>query len=209
MYSSGMVLQRDKINCIYGTGDVFSDVIMSFRGVTSITQVDENGCWKFEFSPGEAGGPFDMTIKCDNQKIEFTDIYVGEVWFNAGEGNAKHTMDSMKYTYPEEFTLPDNINVRMINIPSKYSFGEKIDYVENPKWNYVTKDTLGEMSGVAYFFAKKLAVDLGVPVGIINASYENAPIESWLSRKAIDEMGDKKEDLEVISYYENKDNLLN
>ena len=207
IYGSGMVLQRDKINCIYGSGDVFSDVIMSFRGVTSITQVDENGNWKFEFSPGEAGGPFEMSIKCDNQKIDFTDIYVGEVWLNAGEGNAKQSMDSMKYTYPEEFELPDNLNVRMLNIPINYSFSEKINYVENPKWNYVTKDTLGEMSGVGYFFAKKLSVDLGVPVGIINASFEDAPIVSWLSRKAIEEMGDKKEDLEVLSYYEDKSNL--
>ena len=110
IYGSGMVLQRDKINCIYGTGDVFSDVIMSFRGVTSITQVDENGNWKFEFSPGEAGGPFQMVIKSDAQKIEFDDIYVGEVWLNAGGGNAALTMEEMKFSYPEEFYLPGNIN---------------------------------------------------------------------------------------------------
>ena len=37
---SGMVLQRNKINCIYGTAEVYSDVIMEFRGTTSITQSD-------------------------------------------------------------------------------------------------------------------------------------------------------------------------
>ena len=52
---SGMVLQRNKINCIYGTAEVYSDVIMEFRGTTSITQSDEDGKWKIEFSPGEGG----------------------------------------------------------------------------------------------------------------------------------------------------------
>ena len=45
---SGMVLQRNKINCVYGTAEVYSDVIMEFRGTTSITQADEDGKWKIE-----------------------------------------------------------------------------------------------------------------------------------------------------------------
>ena len=207
IYGSGMVLQRDKINCIYGVGDVFSDVIMSFRGVTSITQVDENGEWKFEFSPGEAGGPFEMSIKSDAQKIDFTDIYVGEVWVNAGEGNARLTMDEMKFSYPEEFKLPENKNVRMFSVPANYSFNEKIDFVENEKWKCVSPETIGAMSGLGYFFGKKLSVDMGVPVGIINMAYDDAPITSWMSRKSLEEMGDKSKDIEIIDFYKNSDNL--
>ena len=46
IFGSGMVLQRNKINCVYGTAEVYSDVIMEFRGTTSITQADEDGKWK-------------------------------------------------------------------------------------------------------------------------------------------------------------------
>ena len=207
IYGSGMVLQRDKINCIYGTGDVFSDVIMSFRGVTSITQVDENGNWKFEFSPGEAGGPFQMVIKSDAQKIEFDDIYVGEVWLNAGGGNAALTMEEMKFSYPEEFYLPGNLNIRMINVPANYSFKEKIDYVDSPVWNYANAETLENMPGIAYFFAKKLSVDLSVPVGVINVAFPDTPIVSWISKKGIEEMGDKSEDLKVLEEFEDRNNV--
>ena len=207
IYGSGMVIQRDKINCIYGTGDVFSDVIMSFRGVTSITQVDENGEWKFDFAPGDAGGPFNMVIKSGTDKIEFSDIYVGEVWINAGEGNAQMSMDRLKYSYPEEFQLPENKNVRMISIPINYSFNEKIDFVEEPLWKPVAPYSIGDMPGVGYFFAKKLSVDLGVPVGIINISHENVPIVSWISKKGLEEMGDKEKDLETLAFYENSVNV--
>ena len=207
IYGSGMVLQRDKINCIFGSGDVFSDVIMSFRGVTSITQVDENGEWKFEFSPGEAGGPFEMSIKSDAQKIDFNDIYVGEVWVNAGEGNARLSMEEMKFSYPDEFKLPENQNVRMFSVPGNYSFDKKIDYTEGAQWKAVSPKTLGEMPGLGYFFGKKLSVDLGVPVGIINMAYDDAPIASWMSKKSLEEMGDKSKDLEILEYYKNPENL--
>ena len=50
--ASGMVLQQNKINCVFGTAGAYEDILMTFRGMTSITQTDEQGNWKIEFSPG-------------------------------------------------------------------------------------------------------------------------------------------------------------
>lgn len=205
--ASGMVLQRNKINCIYGTAEVYSDVILTFRGITSITQSDDDGNWKLEFSPGEAGGPFEMTIQCDDKKIEFNDIYVGEVWVSSGQSNAQLPMERMKYSYPDEFLLPENPNIRMITIPIAWSYKGEQDSIENPKWICAGPQTLGQMSGTAYFFAKKLSEELKVPVGIINASQGGSPITSWLSKEALEEMGDKKEYLEELKYLEDEKNL--
>lgn len=217
---SGMVLQRNKINCVYGTAEVYSDVIMEFRGTTSITQADEDGNWKIEFSPGEAGGPFTMNIKCDEHKVEFTDIYVGEVWLSSGQSNAQLPMERMKFSYPEDFALPRNDRIRMITIPINWSLdGEKDEIVDvgwqsnadegtkadglssGVKWVCASPETLGGMSGTGYFFAKKLSKELDVPVGIINASQGGSPIASWLSRQALEEMGDKKAYLNQVVEY--------
>ncbi len=217
---SGMVLQRNKINCVYGTAEVYSDIIMEFRGTTSITQSDEDGNWKIEFSPGEAGGPFTMTIKCDDHKVEFTDIYVGEVWVSSGQSNAQLPMERMKFSYPEDFALPRNERIRMITIPINWSLdGEKDEIVDvgwqsnadegtkaenissGVKWVCASPETLGGMSGTGYFFAKRLSKELDVPVGIINASQGGSPIASWLSQQALEEMGDKKEYLSHIIEY--------
>lgn len=217
---SGMVLQRNKINCIYGTAEVYSDVIMEFRGTTSITQSDEDGKWKIEFSPGEAGGPFNMRIKCDAHTVEFTDIYVGEVWVSSGQSNAQLPMERMKFSYPEEFMQPRNERIRMITIPINWSLdGEKDEIVDvgwqsnadegtkaegisgGVNWVCASPETLGSMSGTGYFFAKRLSSELDVPVGIINASQGGSPIASWLSRQALEEMGDKKEYLSQVVEY--------
>ena len=217
---SGMVLQRNKINCIYGTAEVYSDIIMEFRGTTSITQSDEDGNWKIEFSPGEAGGPFTMNIKCDDHRVEFTDIYVGEVWVSSGQSNAQLPMERMRFSYPEDFALPKNDRIRMITIPINWSLdGEKDEIVDvgwqsnadegtkadglssGVKWVCASPETLGGMSGTGYFFAKRLSKELDVPVGIINASQGGSPIASWLSRQALEEMGDKKEYLKQVVEY--------
>ena len=217
---SGMVLQRNKINCIYGTAEVYSDIIMEFRGTTSITQSDEDGNWKIEFSPGEAGGPFTMNIKCDEHRVEFKDIYVGEVWVSSGQSNAQLPMERMKFSYPEDFAQPRNERIRMITIPINWSLdGEKDEIVDvgwqsnadegtkaeglsgGVHWVCASPETLGEMSGTGYFFAKRLSKELDVPVGIINASQGGSPVASWLSRQALEEMGDKKEYLNQIIEY--------
>lgn len=217
---SGMVLQRNKINCIYGTAEVYSDVIMEFRGTTSITQSDEDGNWKIEFSPGEAGGPFEMNIKCDEHRVEFKDIYVGEVWVSSGQSNAQLPMERMKFSYPEEFMQPRNERIRMLTVPINWSLdGEKDEILDvgwqsnadegtkaegisgGVNWVCASPETLGSMSGTGYFFAKKLSSELDVPVGIINASQGGSPIASWLSRQALEEMGDKKEYLNQVVEY--------
>ena len=224
IYGSGMVLQRNKINCVYGTAGVFSDVMMTFRGVTSITQADESGNWKLEFSPGEAGGPFTMSIKSDAQKIEYTDVYVGEVWLCSGQSNMQLPMERMKYSYPAEFTQPKNDHIRMLTIPISWSLDGEKDCLPESEWNSnadegtkaasgnsakwicASPETLGAMSGTGYFFAKKLMEELDVPIGIINASQGGSPIASWLSKTALEELGGKTEYLETIKYFENSEN---
>nr|MCR5188368.1 sialate O-acetylesterase [Treponema sp.] len=206
LMASGMVLQRNKINCIYGSADVYEDVIMTFRGVTSITQADEQGDWKLEFSPGEAGGPFEMQVKTEKETITYTDVYVGEVWLSSGQSNAQLPMERMRFSYPKEFELPENPNIRMITVPIAWTFDGERDYVENPQWICASPENLGQMSGTGYFFAKKLSSELGVPVGIINASQGGSPIASWMSKKSLEEMG-ASEYLSKLEVYEKVENV--
>ena len=97
--ASGMVLQQNKINCVFGTAGAYEDIYMTFRGMTSITQADETGNWKIEFSPGQAGGPFNMLIKSEKENVTFNDVYVGEVWVNSGQSNAQLPMERMRFSF--------------------------------------------------------------------------------------------------------------
>ena len=217
---SGMVLQRNKINCVYGTAEIGAEVSVEFRGADYVSRSDENGEWKIEFNPGEAGGPFNMIVRSGEGKIEFSDIFVGEVWLSSGQSNAQLPMERMKFSYPEEMVLPRNDKIRVITVPINWSLdGEKDEVIDvgwqsnadegtkaegissGVKWLCASPETIGSISGLSYFFAKRLSSELDVPVGIINASQGGSPIASWLSRKSLEEMGDKAEYLKRIDEF--------
>jgi len=190
LYASGMVLQRNTTNCIFGTADAGSTVTMDFRGEKYSAQADSNGNWKIEYNPGKEGGPFELSLlsSSENEKIVFTDVYVGEVWVSSGQSNAQLPMQRMYFSYKEEFALPANNNIRIITVPISYSFDGEKDSVENPVWLNASPENMGLLSGTSYFFAKKLSKELKMPVGIINASQGGSPIAAWMNEEALSDV---------------------
>lgn len=207
IYGNGMVLQRNTTNCIFGTGEVYEDVILTFRGMTTLKKVDENGNWKITFEPGEAGGPFELELKCGEETVTFKDVYVGEVWLSSGQSNAQLPMDRMKFTYPEEYELPENPNIRIITVPIRWAFDGEKDSVENAQWKAASPDTIGTMAGTSYFFAKKLQQELGVPVGIINPAQGGSPITAWMDKKSLKDLANTEKFITQLETFENPVNI--
>lgn len=193
LYSSGMVLQRERTGSIFGKSLADTEVVLKFRNEEYSVKSDNDGNWKIEFNPGKAGGPFKLEIFSSDETIVFNDVYVGEVWVSSGQSNAQLPMERLYYKYKNEFSLPENPNVRMITVPISYSFDGEKDSVENPQWLYACEENLGKLSGTAYFFAKKINEELNVPVGIINASQGGSPITAWMDYDSLKDL--KKEDL--------------
>lgn len=192
IYSDGMVLQREVTNCATGSAEPSSSIELSFRGKSYSSQANQKGEWSIEFNPGKAGGPFELSISCKKEEIKYKDVYVGEVWVSSGQSNAQLPMERLFYSYPKEFELKQNDNIRMITVPITYSFEGPEKSVKNPEWVCANPKTMGSLSGTAYFFAKKLAGELKVPVGIINASQGGSPIVSWMDYESLSELGKKE-----------------
>ncbi len=206
IYSDGMVLQRNTTNCIFGESNQNEKISISFREINQSVNSDDKGNWKIEFNPGSEGGPFDLVIKLESEQIEYKDVFVGEVWLSSGQSNAQLPMERMKYSYPDEFKLPKNDNIRMITIPIKYSFDGEKQTAENPTWKCASPETIGEFSGTGYFFAKKLYQEMKMPIGIINASQGGSPITSWMSEESLKKL-EKTEYLEKLEFCKNSENI--
>jgi sialate O-acetylesterase len=86
IFSDGMVLQRGEKVPVYGQAANGEKITVEFRGKTAETAADKDGKWRVEIPPGEAGGPFIMTVKGQNA-ITVKDVYVGDVWVCAGQSN--------------------------------------------------------------------------------------------------------------------------
>ena len=206
IYSDGMVLQRDVVNCAFGVAEPGAKVVLNFRDSEFSCVCDAEGNWKIEYDVGKAGGPFELKISCGNENVLFKDVFVGEVWVSSGQSNAQLPMSRMYFSYREEFELPANQNIRMITIPITFAFDGEKDCVENPVWQCASPETLGGMSGTGYFFAKKLQSDLGVPVGIINPSQGGSPINSWVNEEVLQNLN-QTEFLAALETYRNPKNV--
>lgn len=206
IYADGMVLQQKTTNCIFGIADANAVVSLNWKDKSYSANADSDGNWKIEFESGNAGGPFVMEISSGSETVVFKDVYAGEVWVSSGQSNAQLPMDRMRYSYPKEFELPANNNIRMITVPISWSFEGEQDSVENPVWRCASPQTLGSMAGTSYFFAKKLWEELKVPVGIVNPAQGGSPIASWMSKQSLEELK-STENLKELAVWENPENV--
>jgi len=81
-----MVIQRGLPVHVWGMAAPHEGVSVSFRGETKAGTADDDGRWSVFLSPGEAGGPFPMSIKASNS-IVLNDILVGDVWIASCQSN--------------------------------------------------------------------------------------------------------------------------
>ena len=86
VFSSNMVIQRDKNVKVFGTGSNGESVIVSFCGNTAVTEVTDEK-WSVVLPAMKAGGPYEMKISNGEDTIVFSNVMIGEVWLAGGQSN--------------------------------------------------------------------------------------------------------------------------
>ncbi len=184
LYQSGMVLLQNAENCISGYAEPRSYVTVNFRDTVFSCTASSEGTWELLFTAGTAGGPFPLTVTATvngaTETIELSDIYVGEVWVGSGQSNMQLQMERLKYSYPDEYAAPENPEIRFFTVPIEYGFDGPHADLNGGQWICASPEGTPGIAGTAYFFAKTLWQQLGVPIGFINTSQGGSPITSWL-----------------------------
>ena len=184
LFADNMVLQRDSEAAIWGKAEPGARVVITStwdKGKT-VVHADEQGQWKARVKTPSAGGPYEMTFN-DGDKVTLRNILIGEVWICAGQSNMEMTMRGFG-GQPVEGAA-DLILGAKPSIPIRSCNLSKIKSLDlqdecDARWYEHTSEGVAEASATAYFFAKRLYDILGIPVGIINASWGGSPIEAWM-----------------------------
>ena len=173
-----MVMQRGLPVHVWGMATPHEAVSVAFRGETKVGTADEDGRWSVFLSPGEAGGPFQLSIKATNT-IVLSDILVGDVWVASGQSNMEFGMKWVTNAEAEVAAAQyPKIRIFMVkHKPADYP----LEDVESKGWAACTPETVADSSAVAYFFARNLQQKLGVPIGLIESSWGGTAAESWTS----------------------------
>jgi sialate O-acetylesterase len=189
-FSDHMVLQRDRAVSIWGKADALAVVKVEFKGKSAQTKADADGKWRVQLETGAADAKgATMLIQSGAEKKEIVDVLVGEVWFASGQSNMSYQMKGSPQ-YNDLTKKSTHPNLRMFDAPRVTAVHAQDDI--NGKWAAATPETVPNFSAVAFFFARKLHLDLGIPIGVINSSWGGKPVETFTSREALNTLSGTK-----------------
>jgi len=182
--TSNMVLQRGKPAAIWGKATANEKVTVSFANQTKTTVTDAAGHWQLKLDALKASAvPRKMIITGAN-RIELENVVVGEVWLCSGQSNMEYPLDRRLKKYAASKRGEDLAEKELKSVRNpliRVLYVEKKLQAELPTKGWAeSKDTIVRyVSAAGYFFAKELARELKVPVGIISTSWGGTRVEQW------------------------------
>ncbi|MDR2804127.1 MAG: glycoside hydrolase family 3 C-terminal domain-containing protein [Dysgonamonadaceae bacterium] len=184
IFADNMVIQQNEPVKIWGWASVGEKITVEFAGKTAIAKTQKDGSWEVVLPATKtASAPFILEIKTKKESVKFQNILVGEVWLCAGQSNMEWTV-AQSADAEKEIAAADYPEIRSFRVPK----GIKNEPQQNlsGKWEVCSPETAGNFSGVAYFYARELYKKLGVPIGIINASWGGTDIETWMDGNTVE-----------------------
>ncbi|OZC02185.1 sialate O-acetylesterase [Rubricoccus marinus] len=122
-----------------------------------------------------------MTISSAGTIRTLSNVYVGDVWFAAGQSNMEWRVIESDGGAAEAQRANDPM-LRQFYVPKSFSPTPSDQLASGSGWTGATNPTdTGNFSAVAYYAAKDLRAELNVPIGIIYAAFGGGQIEEWMS----------------------------
>lgn len=186
VFADNMVLQQQNDVVVWGCGipNQQIKVVGSWAPQdTAVGKVQSTGRWRTTLKTAEAGGPYTLTV-IGEKKITLQNVLLGEVWLCSGQSNMEWKAASGLENQKEEIANANDDGIRFLHFPMRSA--EYPQYDCDVNWTVCSSETMPNTSAVAYFFAKKLRKELGVPVGLIVSAWGGTPAECWTPKEMVE-----------------------
>lgn len=185
LFQDGMVLQRDKVLPVWGQADPGVRVRVEFAGQTKEAAADPAGRWMVKLDPlaTSAEGRV-MKIAAGDEVLEVADVLVGEVWLGSGQSNMQWSIAQSRKEDQQLAAEGEVPLMRIFQVPQRLHHARQLQV--EAKWLRATPEHAKGFSAVAYFFARRLAEELKVPVGMIHSSWGGSRIEPWWAEEGLE-----------------------
>jgi sialate O-acetylesterase len=184
LFRDHAVLQQGKPMPVWGTADAGEYITIDFADQKLATTAGDDGTWRVTLAPLKASAkPATLTLTGTNTVV-VQDVLVGELWLASGQSNMNFKLDAAANA-PAEIAAADFPLIRHFHVPERPENNPVIDGKIWGAWEVCSPATAGKFTAVGYFFARKLHQELGVPIGILHASYGGTDIEAWMSAESL------------------------
>jgi sialate O-acetylesterase len=201
LFTDHAVIQRDAKVPVWGWGTPGSEVSVRFAGQAKTSNIASDGRWTVTLDPMPATSEGQiLEVRSDQENAIIREVLVGDVWICSGQSNME--MGIGLCNEEQEVAKADFPHIRLLTVPRKISFSP--EEVVDADWlpcnpENLEKGVWGGFSAAAYFFGRELHRELGVPVGLIHASWGGSPCQSWTSGDSLAPMAFYQSELAQVS----------
>ena len=189
VFADRMVLQRDRPVCVWGTAEAGEQVTVEFAKQKKSVATDALGRWLVTLDGLPASAePRELTVRAGNV-VTLKDVLVGEVWLCAG---GLHVANRLINLLPDRAAAVAAANaepaaplLRFFNV--KLKTAREVQQDAEGSWLCANVGAMENVPAEGYFAGRKLAAELGMPVGIVSVAmaWPGQPIETWICREAL------------------------
>lgn len=176
LFSPGMVLQHGRPVPVWGWATPGEPVTVRFQNQTLGARADAKGAWKVVLGPLRADRtPAELVVQGTN-RLTIGDVLVGEVWLCSGQSNMEWPL-SRTQGAESEIARANEPAIRMFTVTNATADAPQTDC--SGRWQRATPATVPGWSAIGYHFARLLYLRLGLPIGMIDATWGGTVVEAW------------------------------
>lgn len=188
IFADRMILQQKSLCPIWGWANPLEEItVKGSWGMAASVTADEKGNWQLLLQTPGAGGPYYIDFIGKNYH-RVSDVLIGEVILASGMSNMELPMSGWPpYDTitggPAAIASSANDNIRFFQVQQSSMFEPQDD--AKAWWTKASPEVTHNFSAMAYFYARNLNKELGVPVGVIQACWNGSDAECWASLEAV------------------------
>jgi sialate O-acetylesterase len=191
LFTDNMVLQRERPVRIWGMAAPREKVTVRVGGKAGSTLADDAGNWHVELPALPATNSTSLEARGENA-ITLHNVAIGDVYLCAGQSNMEWPV-SQSDNAEKEIAAADHSAIRYFAVPKRVAGTPQKSFPVPARWQVCNSQNVAQFSAVAYFFARDLKRELNVPIGLIEASWGGAIVQSFLSQSALLQRDDLRE----------------
>jgi len=173
LFSDHMVLQRGMPVPVWGTAKSGTMITVKFGRQEKTAEADKDGKWMVRLDAMKTSivpAKMIITATTGSAPANIADVLVGDVYLCGGQSNMEFTMKEIKAD--EDMAKANFPLIRH----SKHGNG----------WNVCSPNTIGDFTGVGFYFGRRIHMETGIPIGLLNNSIGGSFIQSWIPPEGLE-----------------------
>ncbi len=206
MFQDHGVLQRDRPITVWGHAASGEVVTVTLGSASARATADAAGRWSTVLPAMNAGGPWVLTAQGGSGVRQSAgDILVGDVFLCSGQSNMELNVQGASDSW-NEIHRSTNDAIRLLNVAHANS-PTPLPALKDPvAWKVAAPATVAEWSAACFFFARELGPSIGIPIGLVQATWGGSNIRPWMSAAALQAVGGYDRSLQILTLYARDEN---